>query len=951
MAVLKYNTGDGGTNTTAVTTGNSGGASGDAWGNVVGGAGVWTYSNAQTVKGGMAYSCVQAAGVAAGLQMDLGSAQATTYGRMYVYLTAFPASEQAVMKAFGPAFAQGWRIAFSSTGLLRVRDAAATLLTTSVASITTNAWWRVEWRVVSGIGTSGQITVNVYSGDSMTPATTYTNNACNTGASTNNYQFGPVISSPQMPLMYYDEMVADNAGFPGPANLVNQSPVANAGIDQNILEGSIVTLNGTGSNDADGTISTYAWSQTSGASVTLSSLSAAQPTFTAPAAPAALVFQLTVTDNSGATNTDSVSITVGSTLFRFNKAEGGSNATTVTVGNSGGASGDPWSSVSGTDSWTYTNVNVARGALGYRCEQKAAEAAVLDWNFTGLTELYGRSYFYLTGYAPATQTLVRLFGANGTNEVFRIDLLTTGQLRLRDAAGTTLSTSPSSLQTGVWYRFEWHVISGVANGTIDCRIFTADQTSALYSYANAACNTFTATTNAQFGPAFSTTVLPVLFLDEIALNLNGWIGPAAGTLLNSPPTANAGPDQSVSMNTAVTLTGSASTDIDGIIASYTWSQISGTSVALSSANTAQPTFTSPGTAGALTFQVIVTDNNGATGSDTVIITVLPAIVLTNTGEGGIDGVSATVGNSGGGSGDAWQSVNGSAWKYSSAHTARGSISYKCDQLNNTAATLQWQLPSITEHYGRVYMYMSTLVAVADPFVRVFAAGFTEAFRLEKSSSNHLSVRDATGTARYTGSSEFTTGVWYRIEWRAISSATTGQLQVRVYVADQVTPIESFTSSANLNIRAETSWVQFGPSFSLNPAPGSKWFDEMAIGSTASGWLGSAPGTPINQAPVAYAGPDATIEPKTMHTLSGSATDDGSITSWQWRQISGQAVTLSSVTSQNPTFTAPAIQGGGELVFGLIATDDGSQASVEDTVKITVLTPTIYYARGGSWSTS
>lgn len=949
MAIIKQNTGNGGSNTVAVTTGNSGGASGDAWGNVIGGAGVWTYSNTHTVKGGMAYSCVQAASTAAGLQMDLGSGQATTYGRMYIYLTAFASGEQAIMKAFGPAFTQGWRIALTSTGLLRVRDAAATVLTTSVTGITTGAWWRIEWRVVSGTGTSGQITVNVYSGDSITPTITYTNNTCNTGTSTNNYQFGPVIATPQMPLIYYDEMVADNAGYPGPANIINQSPTSDAGPDQNVIEGSIVTLNGSGSNDADGTISAYVWSQTSGATVTLSSSNVVQPTFTAPPAPATLVFQLTVTDNGGATNSDSITVTVGSTLFRYNKAEGGSNSTSVTIGNSGGASGNAWSSVGGTNALTYTNVNVARGSLGYRYEQKTSEGAVLDWNFTGITELYGRNYFYLTGYAPATQTLIRLFGSNGSNEAYRADLLTTGQVRLRDATGTTLSTSPSSLQTGVWYRFEWHCISGATDGTLEFRLFTADQTTAFYSYTNTACNTYTAVTNAQFGPAFTTTILPVMFGDEFALNTTGWIGPAAGALLNSPPTANAGPDQTVNAGATVTLTGSASSDIDGTVVSYVWQQLSGTNVSLSAVNVAQPTFTAPGSAETLVFQLTATDDDGATGTDTVTITILPAIILINTGEGGTDGVTATVNNSGGISGNAWQSVNGNAWKYSSAHIARGLLSYQCDQVTSTAATLQWQLPSLTEHYGRLYMYLSDQVATADPFVRVYATGFIEAFRIEKSSSHHLTVRDSTGNPLYTGLSEFTSGVWYRVEWHAISSTTVGQLSVRIYVADQTTPIESFASTANLNIRAEASWVQFGPSFGLNPAPGSKWFDEMAIGSASGGWLGSAAGLPINQTPIAHAGTDEVIEPGTAHTLAGSATDDGSINTWYWRQISGPAVALSSTSAQNPTFTAPSIQGGGVLLFGLTATDDGGQISPEDTVQITVLSPTLYYAKGGSWS--
>ncbi|TAL16862.1 hypothetical protein EPN96_07570 [bacterium] len=92
----------------------------------------------------------------------------------------------------------------------------------------------------------------------------------------------------------------------------NQAPSASAGLDQTVLEGATVTLNGSSSTDSDGTIAAYSWSQTTGPSVTLSSESAVQPTFTAPAVDAAtvLTFTLTVTDDDGATDTDTVIVTV-----------------------------------------------------------------------------------------------------------------------------------------------------------------------------------------------------------------------------------------------------------------------------------------------------------------------------------------------------------------------------------------------------------------------------------------------------------------------------------------------------------------------------------------------------------------------------------------------------------------------------------------------------------------
>jgi hypothetical protein len=92
----------------------------------------------------------------------------------------------------------------------------------------------------------------------------------------------------------------------------NVPPIADAGPDQNVDEGDVVTLDGTGSTDPDGTISAYLWEQIAGISVTLSSTTASQPTFTAPAVafPSSLQFRLTVTDNNAATHADTVYITV-----------------------------------------------------------------------------------------------------------------------------------------------------------------------------------------------------------------------------------------------------------------------------------------------------------------------------------------------------------------------------------------------------------------------------------------------------------------------------------------------------------------------------------------------------------------------------------------------------------------------------------------------------------------
>lgn len=95
---------------------------------------------------------------------------------------------------------------------------------------------------------------------------------------------------------------------------VLQPPVADAGNNQTLTEGAGVTLDGSLSSDADGSITGYLWQQLSGTSVSLSNNGVSQPTFTAPNVPAnttdELVFKLTVTDNDGLSSTDQVSVFV-----------------------------------------------------------------------------------------------------------------------------------------------------------------------------------------------------------------------------------------------------------------------------------------------------------------------------------------------------------------------------------------------------------------------------------------------------------------------------------------------------------------------------------------------------------------------------------------------------------------------------------------------------------------
>lgn len=123
-----------------------------------------------------------------------------------------------------------------------------------------------------------------------------------------------------------DSVTADDGGAAGPETsetisivAINADPTADAGADQlTVVSGATVTLDGTGSRDSDGNIASYAWTRTggTGGSITLSSASASQPTFTADTlasndSAVTHIFSLVVTDDDSATSTaDTVTITV-----------------------------------------------------------------------------------------------------------------------------------------------------------------------------------------------------------------------------------------------------------------------------------------------------------------------------------------------------------------------------------------------------------------------------------------------------------------------------------------------------------------------------------------------------------------------------------------------------------------------------------------------------------------
>jgi hypothetical protein len=181
------------------------------------------------------------------------------------------------------------------------------------------------------------------------------------------------------------------------------------------------------------------------------------------------------------------------------------------------------------------------------------------------------------------------------------------------------------------------------------------------------------------------------------------------TGINDPPTAVAGPDQTVPEGTSVTLDGSGSIDWDDGIAQYEWKQFSGPAVVLTNANTVMATFMTPdvGPGGAaLTFELTVTDKGGLKSAAQCIVNVTwvnePPTAVTGPDQNVAEGVVVTLDASGSTDPDgnivsySWQQTEGPAVTLSNAAAVQPR--FTSPNVGPTGATLVFKL-TVTDDGG------------------------------------------------------------------------------------------------------------------------------------------------------------------------------------------------------------------------------------------------------------
>ena len=409
--------------------------------------------------------------------------------------------------------------------------------------------------------------------------------------------------------------VTDNRGATATDNIIvtvnaapNQAPTANAGNDITIsLPTNATSLNGSGT-DPDGNIATYAWTKVSGpTSFTLANPNGGTTALTG-LVQGTYVFKLTVTDNSGATASDNVTVTVNAAPNQAPAADAGNainitlpvNSTTLSgIGTDadGTISSYAWSRVSGPTTYSLSNPNAAITAL------------------TGLVQ--GTYVFRLTvtdnsGASATDNVTVTVNPATAPpNQVpsvnAGVDITITLPVNSANLAGAAADAD------GTIASYAWTRVSGPATFTI--------------------VNPSAATT-AITGLVQGTYVFRLTVTDDGGATATDNITIVVNPAVNQAPIARAGNDIAMTLPTnATTLNGSGSADPDGTILTYAWTKVSGpTTFTIGNANIASTSLTGL-VQGSYVFRLTVTDNNGVSASDNVTITVNAAITAPNQAPG------------------------------------------------------------------------------------------------------------------------------------------------------------------------------------------------------------------------------------------------------------------------------------------------------------------------------
>ena len=396
----------------------------------------------------------------------------------------------------------------------------------------------------------------------------------------------------------------------------NQPPVARPGDNVSVqLPVNTVTLDGSSSSDPDGIIQSYQWELQSGPGATIENPTESK-TAVSDLSEGTYVFKLTVTDNDGATDSDTVTVTVLPAVNVPPKAIAFAEPATIVLA----VEGQGVSTLSGVKSndpdgeiksfkWSLSS-GPADGAI---INNPDKEKTLVTFSKTGtyVFKLIVTDDKGATDTTAVTVTVTRenlppvaKASANPSKIIFSPDQLQTSKL------DGNASTDPD----GTIAKFEWSVSSGPAGGVA---ITNAGKPDAVATFSSPGTYVFKLIVTDDKGATDTTTVTVTVTQPNQ--------GPVAKASAN-PASVVMVPGQAVTAQ----LDGSGSTDPDGTIKTFQWALTStfggAKIVSPKSAKTAVQ-FSQPGN---FSFQLTVTDDAGSTDTATISVNVTQEIVEVKT---------------------------------------------------------------------------------------------------------------------------------------------------------------------------------------------------------------------------------------------------------------------------------------------------------------------------------
>jgi parallel beta-helix repeat protein len=664
----------------------------------------------------------------------------------------------------------------------------------------------------------------------------------------------------------------------------NSLPVVTAGPDQTItLPTASVTMAGN-ATDADGTIASHTWTRISGPAATITTPSSYTTTITG-LTQGTYVFQLSATDNSGGVNTDVMQVIVNQAANILPVANAGADkvitlpTNTVTqIGSGTDADGTIssylWTQVSGPSTATIASASSSSSAFN----NLIAGVYVFNLRVTDNRAGIANDQFQITVNNPANIPPVANAGTDQTIQL--------------PTSSTTLNGSATDADGSV-ASHTWSFVLGPTTPVIST---PSSYTSSVSGMTLAGTYTFRLTAVDNLG-ASGSDIMVIL------------VNPAA----NVAPTSNAGVDKTITLPTTTTsVTGVASSDPDGTIVAYLWTQVSGPSTATIVSSAQQATnINNLSVAGTYVFNLRVTDNSGANSNDQMQVIVNQAINQLPTANAGTDKNITLPTNSvsqvGSGT-DPDGTISSYAWTKTSGPATFTIVSPTASTttINNlVAGTYVFQL-QVTDNRGGTATDVATIIVNPVPNVPPTAnAGTNQTITLPTNSVTLIgSGNDPDGT--------ITAYLWTK-------TAGPGTFTI-------VSPTSSTTAVNNLVAGTYTFQLQVT--------------DNSSATATNTVQVVVNPAPPPNQSPVSDAGTDKNITlPTNSISQVGSGTDpDGSIASYLWTKLSGPSTfTIVSATSATTVINNLVA---GTYTFQLQVTDNLGATDVDQMTVIVNPAPNI-----------